>query len=109
MVRSPAQPGVDVEPDHLTVYLTLSPAASSLTSVPSPGKQSVVDHIRVPSAALTVKVWIVPERSCWQGCAPVLVTTMPSTGWPPAAKLGAAVTAVTDTDSAAQISLPAAS
>lgn len=48
--RVPAQPGADVVPDHLMLYCTAVRAGSVRTSVPSPGKQSAVDHTRAPAA-----------------------------------------------------------
>lgn len=51
--------------------------------MPSPGKQSVVDHIRAPAAEDTVKTCKVPERFRVQATCPVLVTETPRTGRSP--------------------------
>ena len=107
--KSLVPPGEDVVPDHLTVYCNVWPGLSSRTSVPSPGKQSTVDHTRLPSAAMTVKACSVPETSRWQVSVPVLAITTPTTGWAPAANDGAEVIAVTAIALSGQISLPWAS
>ena len=96
-------------PDHLIVYFSVWPGRQLPDLGALAGKQSAVDQIRVPSAAKTVKTCSVPETSRWQASVPVLVTTIPTIGWLPAANVGALVVAVTVMALSGQISLPSAS
>lgn len=84
-LRVPVQPGCELVPDHLMLYCNDSPGSSVRTSVPVPGKQSLVDQIRLPAGVVTVNTWREPETSCVQVAFPELVTVSPRIGFAPEA------------------------